>query len=480
LRFNTRFIAGCLLVACAGWPLSGCGLSALSDDPDTLYASALRASLDQEHTESARAAFHYMKSTNPDNVRYDRAEKLLAQNVEALGLDYAASLFYLDIAESRRDVRLVGDAVGALERLLRRDGYDQMTLRDGFLARAEITGLAPNERAFVAYHQGLDSLRNNLMDWATERFSQIPKTSPYRHRAEYALIIHSLATYELDEVLERLEVLSQAEDLPDDLSNEIHRTLGRIGFEQKRFDDALREYELIRHTATDDPSLLLEMAWSNYYLGNYQRALGLLVALDAPAYSGLIAPERYLLEALSLEQLCQFEPARIAATRLRARHGHALDDLHAGTPLRESSAIRAAARHRESGRAPADFRRHMRHEAAKFAEIREQFGPQLAQHLDQIYAHGLQEAERREDAQLFGQMREVSEELLTAEEGVRLVLHELAVSVLRGRERDQADPLYRNIEVPVGGDSVFYKFDGEFWTDEVDNLIVPLEDRCVE
>src|SRR5690554_7270438 len=86
-----------------------------------------------------------MKSTNPDNVRYDRAEKLLAQNVEALGLDYAASLFYLDIAESRRDVRLVGDAVGALERLLRRDGCDQMTLRDGFLVRAEITGLARSE-----------------------------------------------------------------------------------------------------------------------------------------------------------------------------------------------------------------------------------------------------------------------------------------------------------------------------------------------
>src|SRR5690554_2701628 len=182
-----------------------------------------------------------MKSTNPDNVRYDRAEKLLAQNVEALGLDYAASLFYLDIAESRRDVRLVGDAVGALERLLRRDGYDQMTLRDGFLARAEITGLAPNERAFVAYYQGIDNLRQNLMDWAEERFAAIPKTSPYRHRAEYALIIQSLAAYELDTVVERLTLLSEAEDLPEDLRTETHRTLGRIAFEQKRFDDALGE-----------------------------------------------------------------------------------------------------------------------------------------------------------------------------------------------------------------------------------------------
>lgn len=480
MRFKLRLIAGCLLVACSGWPLTGCGLSTLSDDPDTLYSSALRASLDEDHTESARAAFQYMKSTNPDNVRYDRAEKLLAQNVEALGLNYAASLFYLDIAESRRDVRLVGESIGALERIVRRDGFDQITLRDGFLARAEITGLPPKERAFVAYYQGLDSLRLDLLTWAKDSFSQIPETSPYRHRAEYALIIKTLASYDLKDVTERLNTLSKAEDLPQDLSTEIHRTLGRIAFEQERYRDALEEYELIRDTATDDPSLLLEMAWTNYYRGDYQRALGLLVALDAPAYGGLIAPERYLLEALSLEQLCQFEPARIAATRLQARHGSAIHDLHAGTPLRKSTPIRQAARHRESGQGPAEFRSHMRHEAAVFDRIRDQFGPKLARHLDEIYAHGLQEAERREDEELFDEMRDVSEELLTAEEGVRLVLHELAVSVLRGRERDQADPLYRDIEVPVGGQTVFYKFDGEFWTDEIDDLIVPLEDRCVE
>jgi tetratricopeptide (TPR) repeat protein len=480
LSSSKKIAVGFVVAALVATGTVGCGSSKLSNNPDEVYSSAVRLSLADDHSESARAAFHYMKSTSADNERYDRAQKLLAENLEALGLRYAASLFYLDIAKSRRDVRLVDDAIRSLERLTSEDGYDQSTVLEGFLASAEITGLPPQETAFVAYHQGLDSMRHGLLDWATERFADIPESSPYRHHAEYALSVKVLAAYDLTKTEERLRAMLEADDVPKDLAVDVHRTLARIAFEQERYDDALDEYEEIRDTATDDPKLLLEMAWSHYYLGDYQRALGLLMALDAPTYSGLIAPERYLLEALSLKQLCQFEPARKAASRLRSRHGKAIDDLYAGVSLKRSDEIRKAARHRESGRPVAAFRRHMQREAAQFKEVRDQFGAKLADRIDEIYAHGLNEAKRREDEQLFDEMRAVSEELLNAEEGVRLVLHELAVSVLRGRQRDDKAPLRSQVEIPAGGDTVFYKFDGEFWTDEIDDLVVPLEDRCVE
>ncbi len=469
-----------LAAAIAVGPAMGCGAAKLSNDPDKVYSSAVRLALADDHAQAARAAYHYMKSTTPDNARYDRAQKLLADSLDRMGLHYAASLFYLDIAQSRRDVRLVDGAIRALEAITERDGYDDNTVMRGFLASAEITGLAPKERAFVAYEQGLDSLKKGLMDWADARFAAIPKDSPYRLRAQYARAIQTLASYKLDETDKELRELLKADNLPDELGVKIHRTLARIAFEKKDYKGALAEYDKIRDTATDDPKLLLEMAWSHYYLGDYQRALGLLVALDAPAYRGLIAPERYLLEALALKQLCQFEPARMAAARLRARHGQAIADLYKGIPLENSKAIRRAARRRESGRQVAQFRRHMRHEAAIFDEKREAFGPELAHRLDQLYAHGLKEAKRREDDELYDEMRSVSEELLNAQEGVRLVLHELAVSVLRGRQREDKPPVRAQVNIPVGGDTVFYNFDGEFWTDEIDDLVVPLEDRCVE
>lgn len=479
-RATPPAIAWVLVALCVVALGSGCASSQLSDDPNEVFTEAVRLSLDEEHADSARHAHHYMVSTNLDNERYDRAQKLLAENLEALGLQYAASLFYLNIAEKRRDVVIVDDAVAALERLISQPGYDQASLVSGFVASADITGLGEQQRAFVAYHQGLDSLRRGLDGWAKERFADIPTSSPYRHRATYARVVRTLAGYDLEAAEEGLRELLEHDDLPEGLRGDIHRSLARIAFEQQRFDEALDEYEEIRHTANEDPKLLLEMAWSHYYRGDYQRALGLLMALDAPTYSGLIAPERYLLEALSLKQLCQFEPAGKAAIRLRTRHGEAIDDLYAGVPIEVSTAIRRAARHREAGREVAAFRRRVNLEARRFEQLRDSLGPNLSQKLDGIYEHGLAEAKRREDDELYEEMFSVSEELLNADEGVRLVLHELAVSALRGRQRDGAVPLRTRVEIPVGGETVFFWFDGEFWTDEIDDLVVPMEDRCVD
>lgn len=460
--------------------LTGCGLSQLPSDNDEVFKYSVQKSLSNNHTEAARGAYQYIQGTTPDNERYDRALRVLAENLDELGMTYAASLWYLEIAKSRRDPELIDDAVRGLEEIMARENYDRATLLSGYVASAEISGLPPEQAAFVSYHQGMDNLRRELDDWAVRDFRSIPEDSPYRDRADFALMMTGVADYELESTVEALETLLEREELPEDLKVDVHRTLARIAFEQERFDDALEAYEEIRDTAPEDPKLLLEMAWTHYYIGDYQRSLGLLVALDAPAFSGLIAPERYLLEALALKQLCQFEPARNAAVRLRRRHGDAIEDLYDGTPLKLSDAIRQAARQRTRGDGIAEFRLQVQSEARLVDEHRKKLGEDLAGRLDQVYKQGLRESRRREDAELYDEMETVSEELLAAEEGVRLVLHELAVSLLRGRRRGEQAPSVENVEVPAGGERVFFRFEGEFWTDEIDDLVVPMEDRCIE
>jgi len=36
------------------------------------------------------------------------------------------------------------------------------------------------------------------------------------------------------------------------------------------------------------------------------------------------------------------------------------------------------------------------------------------------------------------------------------------------------------VEVPLSGERVFFPFTGEYWTDEMDDLVVVAEDRCVD
>ena len=106
--------------------------------------------------------------------------------------------------------------------------------------------------------------------------------------------------------------------------------------------------------------------------------------------------------------------------------------------------------------------------------------PELTQHLTTLYERGVLEARRGLEARLSSAVDALAEELLEAEEGVNLLLHELGVGLLRGRERAAGPALAPAPEVTAGGRTAYFRFEGEFWTDELDDLIVVAEDRCIE
>jgi hypothetical protein len=52
--------------------------------------------------------------------------------------------------------------------------------------------------------------------------------------------------------------------------------------------------------------------------------------------------------------------------------------------------------------------------------------------------------------------------------------------MLRGRRRVNEVPERPLEPIPTGGSNVFYQFIGEYWTDELDDLVVRAEDRCID
>lgn len=477
---RSKFLA--LLLCLTLW--SGCASVQLAEERDDVFAQAVEASLEGDTTVAAAASWRYVSGSTEDDPRYDRALRILGESSEKLGFTYAASLWYLEIAQARRDVDVVDDAIKGLERIMLNHPYDESTILRGFIATEDLNGLPPEQMGFLLFYQGLNSLRRGLNDWAELQFSRIPEGSPYQARAAYVRAVEELSAYKLADAQADLEAILAADEdknrLPDGLRNDIERTLARIAFEQSRYQDAIARYETLRKTAVDDPSLLLEMAWSHYYLGEYERALGLLIALDAPAYRQLIAPERFLLEALSLRHICQFEPARKAAVRLRAAYGDALKDLYDGVPIQESEPLRRAARLRAAGKGVGEFRVLVDSERAHIDEIEDEIGPEFAKQLRAIYDEGAAEAARREDEELSSEMRAVATELLNSEEGVRLILHELGVALLRGRRRPPGVERRLKIQDTFSDQEILYPFQGEFWTDELDDLVVTMEDRCID
>ncbi len=472
-----------LLLLTVGGPARSEEGASVSAQREAAYNEAVEASSSGDHGSAAREAWRYVDGASRDDPRFDRALRMLALAGEGIGLTYAASLWWLDIADSKREPELVPIAMRGLERIVMTSPHDHETLVAGFLASAELPVLGPDLQPFVDYQQGLDSLRHGLDDWSARRFERIPgdlDPGPYRHRADYVLAIRLIDHGRLADASEQLDALAEREGLPEDLAAQLTRSRARLRFEVAEYAAALELYETIRHLAPEDPAILLEMAWTHFYLGNSRRAIGLLIALDAPVYGDLIAPERFLLEALALRRLCQFEPARTAARRLQARHGSALADVHEGKRLLTSEPLRAAARRRGETQRRAQFRARLQRELEIIQEEAGSLGPKLVLALGEMYGRGLAEAQRREEQSLADAVEAVAEDLLHAEEGVQLVLHELSVGILRGRRRPEGPSEVPPSVIQAGGSNIVYDFSGEFWTDELDDLVAVLDDRCLE
>lgn len=497
--------------------LAGCGAVDFAEGPERAFVVAVERNVDESWGGSANAAHSFLTRATEDDERYDRAALVFAEDLEELELHHAAATWYLDVASGRRDATVIDEALTGLERLVNAELHDEDTMVAGYLANSEINGIDPEARelqGFIAYQQGLDSLRRGRMEWAETTFGEIPETSKYRHWARYALALADLARAAQQEEAEarrarrrrrrramssderRARGRESLEGLLDeydeaieaDVETDIDRrlvtealiTLARLAMDEERYTDAVELYKEVQSQATERPELMLELAWAHYRIGDSRRALGFLLALDAPMYGDLIAPERYLLEATTLQRLCQFEPARIAATRLRARYGDALRDLHRGVLPFRSEALRAAARGRGAGLAAATYRRRLETEREQVDEMTGRLGPTLSTYLNEFYDIAIAEAYRREDVALRTETRLLARELLRAEAGVDLVLHDLSVGLLRGRQRPPGPEEVDQVVIEADAEEVAYQFDGEFWTDELDSLIVTIEDRCLE
>lgn len=461
--------------------LASCAGPSFAPDRDAAYGVAVERVLDERWASAARASWQYLEGATPDDERYDRAQMLLARSVEGLDLSYAASLWYLDVAQARRLPDVVDEAVAGLERIVRGGPHDEATIVRGFLATAEVTAMPPQQQSFVAYMQGLDSVRRNLDAWADAQFARIDEESPYHARARFVKAVRLLSERRWDEARVALEALLEDDDaLPEDVRAEVDLALARLAMEQRRWRDAVELYDGVEDLATTRPELLLEMAWAYFYLGDSRQALGRLIALDAPAYRGLIAPERFLLEAFCLRRLCQFEPARIAAVRLRDAYGAAIEDIYRGILPLQSEPLRAAAKQRGEARELARFLARLEREERWVRAERGSLGDPLTDKLLAVYADGLFETERRLEEALRVEVRLLADELVAAEDGVRLVLHELSVGLLRGRRRPPGPPEAPEVKIEASGERVFYRFVNEFWTDEVDDLLVRIEDRCLQ
>lgn len=83
----------------------------------------------------------------------------------------------------------------------------------------------------------------------------------------------------------------------------------RLKIEDKKYSEAIEIYNQIDKTSYKWPYIILEKAWANYYLKDYNRTLGLTVTYKSPLLDSYFFPEAEVLTALSYYNLCLWDDA---------------------------------------------------------------------------------------------------------------------------------------------------------------------------
>jgi hypothetical protein len=258
--------------------------------------------------------------------------------------------------------------------------------------------------------------------------------------------------------------------------------LARLLFEQKRYAAAYDTLGKIPRKTELSSEILLERAWAKYKAGDAHRAMGLLFALDAPVYRLLFAPEKYVLRGLLYRRFCHFRAAKIAARRFRLQYSRTLAAIKGGRSLSRIRKVRNAALRRGQTRKLFLFYRSLQREIRKLKKKDEWKKRGLYRKLARVYARKRQQTRDLLARALKNTAREVAEEMLRTEEQVNLLEYEVGQAIFQ-RVSDSggvAKARKRAAKVPLSSRRIYYKFNGEYWTDELPRYKFNIADRCVE
>jgi hypothetical protein len=449
-----------------------------SDDTGRRMDFALER-LDAKDYERAAAGFHAVWSALPESdVRRDLAGFELAKALVGLGMTQAGVEHYIDVVEGRHAQDIVAKSLTELKPLYDNKQLDRDRLVEHVIYGNQYVDLPEETADWVEYLQALTDIRHGFSDWGRARMTALAAAKhAYSNFAKYSLAVEHIARKDDDAAVESLTAIIKADDAPAEVKDLSRLALARILYERKKFDDAWTTYSEIKTVLRLDDSVTLEKAWDLVASGNQQRALGLLVGLGAPEYATLFAPDRDLIKALALRRLCQYRPAHLAVHGFREKYGDVIAAVRAGVAPKDIPAVRKWA---ISGDARLNELDNI-HDSL----VREQAAAKslsdkaLKAHLATLFDVARTSNELAIAMRIDRASERVADELLRVQEQMNIVDYEVGVGLFKSGDSSVVTNSTREEDIPYGSPTSYFRFDGEYWSDEIGDYTVFAEDRCV-
>ena len=459
---------------------------------------------DGDALDAARGFHAFWEGAEPGEKKA-WAELLLGVALADAGFTHGAVAHYVEVARDRAVPELLPEALRRLRARIDAGPVLVAMVLDRVVLDADFGYLDPALADWIRLEKARESYRGGDVAWAERELTRLSEGSAAREEAQLLRALWHAARGDLvaAEARARAALRALGELAPDAgaagaalappdaapqdpapdapstqaLVRSLWRTLGRVLYERQRYEEAQAAYDhLTPGLAPDDARLLLEKAWTAYFLADPRTALGHLYALDAPSYRGVFLPERFVLAGLTYKNLCHYDRAQGAVEAFRGRFGRLIEAVRARRPIADDPVVRRVV-------ATDDTVRPLLALAQTLADEREDaqdLGGPLGAHLVRVYDAAVAVAGARLEQARTAAVREFERELLHFDEQMNLLAYE--VDLDRHRRTLGEDYLARGPQeappVPLWGTATWFPADGEYWNDELNLYRVHIDDRC--
>lgn len=417
------------------------------------------------------------KRSNESSADGAEGRLATAMGLSRKGLTFGATLLLIDLAKSRSGTSVGEAALYELQQLTLAHNYDRDNV-DALMNSNEFGPLHPDIQSFVSFYRYLYNLRYGFNRWAETQKVLIKKDSPSDFELRYWTAIGDVARNKTDKAQAILKEIYASPLAPTRVKQRTQVQLARLAFERGQFNEAHELYHSLPEFGVREKGrMLLETAWTKYYLKSYDKALGLLNALRAPYFAQSLTPERYVLEILIYRDLCQYDAVESAVKKFKAAFRNSFRAIRQRAQLRQDTALVNLALMDLDLQDKANLIDQLRREREELLRSGWK-GLAFYKAMNDEYLRRDRTLRRELDLQLEPRTREIAESFLDTEEQIQFLDYTSKLDALRivrdGEDRDyQSAPIsYLTFE------SIYWPVEDEFWWDEFKFYKVLISSQC--
>lgn len=482
--------------------------------------SARDAYEDGDYVRAARLYDEFIQKSDPKRPSALEAKLGLADSLYALGLYGNAAEGYHEVVNAGPDSTAFVPAFQGLRRTSQQIAYNPVTLEQ--LGNLFIGNAAKDVQDSYNYFLGKFFFDYNRYDEARKYLSQVSGEGADFGGAQYLLgliVVQEAGEDDTDERAQKLIAASPLFQTAVDAAEKVdnprvahlsYLALARIAYTVGLYDVAVFYYRKVPNESTNYVNALYEIGWSYFLKGDVRRGMGIFHTLDGPDWTHYFLPDSHLLEATVFMNTCRFDYAHDAVKRIEEKYlalkaplqkylGEYVtpDSLYKAFVLGQTrGGVELPRLLRMAVLADAEFHelygtaRNRRREVATLTAKRENFGAVLADRLLSAVESQQKEGQIALGIKISQILQRLDQELTELEvklSEIRIEIDEVQAEELAAQieqsykpdtEKTDAVAEQRAATIFVGDKYLKWPFEGEYWTDEVNNYRSNITEIC--